>query len=82
MTFIYMLSDYGEYGSDNVVATLDKSIVAQLLMEHWPHAFDECIKELARLLDEDEEKLAKTKTGHDLEGGWGGVQLHIIELSS
>ena len=94
---VYILSSYGEYGAENVRATLNK--------EHLPNIFDirdneviyECreenfteknLNEIIETLKEERATLLELlqsdeiiqKSGQDLAIGWGGFQLHIIEL--
>jgi hypothetical protein len=76
---VYLISNYGEYGSEAVRATLDKSKVRELLATHpdmhgepLPKDYEQSLK---RMLEADE-----LADGHDLGRGWGGFQLHIVEL--
>ena len=79
---VYILSDYGEYGSENVRATLDKTKLVGMLgklagggYQNDPDTF----KGLAELIDGD--KISEDGVGTDLQrGSWGGAMLHIIEL--
>lgn len=75
----YLISRYDEYGSEDVRGTLDKSKVRELLVTHparrnRPLEADYEAK-LAELLEADE-----PVDGTDLGHGWGGFQLHIVEL--
>ena len=74
---VYILSDYGEYGSVNVMATLDKDKVLSLLIDSELGCGNrlDTVKKLTGLLDADE-----INDGEDLEDNWGGSMLHIIEL--
>jgi hypothetical protein len=75
---VYLISCYGEHGSEDVKATLDKTKVRDLLITHpemrGEPLDDEYEQSLKRLLEADE------PTESDLGRGWGGFQLHIIEL--
>lgn len=79
MSRIYALSKGEDGGTDgDLVATADKANVERMLTETWPTNgrwnFD---KELAVIRD----LLAKDEPGsHDISGGWGGWQLHIVDL--
>ena len=87
MSKVYILSDYGEYGSEHVVATLDKSKVELLAEKYWgcvdldrlqyASGHPTAREELLGLLEAD---TANKESGIDLFFGWGGVQLHIVEL--
>jgi hypothetical protein len=78
MAKVYLISCYDEYGSTEVRATLDNTKVRDLLATH-PELHngisEEYDKRLAELLVAD-----KPVDGADLGRGWGGFQLHIIEL--
>jgi hypothetical protein len=36
MTYVYMLSDYDEHGSENCAATLDRNRLLSMIDENWP----------------------------------------------
>lgn len=78
MAKVYLLSDYKEYGSENMAGTMDKSKVIELLTNNFNYISDktEYCEKLEILLEED----ISSKDPVDLGKGWGGVQLHIIEL--
>lgn len=73
---VYLLSDYGEHGSCHVVATVDITKLPGLLTEKFPYWAEEAMPQLRELLLED-----APIDGRDLLIGWGGVQLHVIELA-
>jgi hypothetical protein len=78
MAKVYMISCYDEDGSTDVRATLDKGKVRGLLETHpelHSGISEEYDKRLTELLAAD-----KPVDGADLGRGWGGFQLHIIEL--
>jgi len=84
---VYILGDYGEYGAENVVATLEKSEVMALAEENYGGFMDRpqyasghpTMREtLTDLLGEDK----AVREGTDLCFGWGGPQLYIIELEA
>lgn len=76
MAKVYLLSDYNEYGSENVVGTMDKSKVMELMKSNFSFWSEDNSDELIKTLNED---VASTMP-YTLGKGWGGVQLHIIEL--
>lgn len=90
--YVYILSDYGEYGAENVTATLDRSKLMALIPENWPHDDkyfqaqyrDEWISAarlgLAKHLTNTDEELSAKQTGWECHSGWGGVQLHVVKL--
>ena len=89
MPKVYLLSDYGEHGSENVIATLDRTKVPDLLQVFFGHHHLDYVGPHGdgRLHPTAHEKLAEllaadipSKYGTNLSFGWGGVQLHIIEL--
>ena len=84
---VYILSVYEEHGAEEVVATLDKSHV-EIMMDKY---FSTCgldetdgpklgefratpRETLRRVLKED------TTGKFNLQDGWGGIQLHVVEL--
>lgn len=73
---VYLLSDYEENGSTNMVGTNDKDKVMDLMKSCFAWAYDEDSEELKKLLEEDKPSCSPYTLGK----GWGGVQLHIIEL--
>lgn len=76
---VYFLSDYGEYGAENVRATLDPEKLFSILAgcDYKPQTITTAKRKLRGYL-------RKSKTtpieGHNLTDGWGGIMLHIIEL--
>jgi len=89
MSYVYILSDHDEYGAENLVATLDRSLLMGMVEKNWPKYKPVWIEEakagLARHLEElsDEELCEKTrKNGLDCHRGWGGMQLHVVKLDA
>ena len=72
----YILSDYNEHGAENVVATLDKTKVMELMKSNFQWVNQEDIDKLEYYLEIDK----PSKDANNLAVGWGGIQLHIIEL--
>lgn len=82
MTYVYILSHYHEYGAENVVATLDRLKLADLLKANWSEATQtEDMSGLENLLLRPDEELAR-EDGNDLSSGWGGIQLHVVLLDA
>jgi len=83
MQFIYILSDYDEYGAQNVVATLDRAHLPALVEENWAEATaawrDKAKASVAALLAKPDEELS-SPDGHKCHDGWGGVMLHVVPL--
>jgi hypothetical protein len=78
---VYILSDHGEYGAENVFATLDKDSVPALLdgmMEPNYMLRETCLANLKELLESGE---LHAESGENLSPGWGGYQLHVVELA-
>lgn len=89
MTRVYLLSDYNESGSENVRATLHPGKLESMIDEYWSHdseAARACCKEskvsLRALLAEmtDAEMARRPGMPNNLSTGWGGLQLHVVEL--
>jgi hypothetical protein len=83
--YVYLLSHYSEHGSENVKATLDRdklpTLLDRLLAEMgWGGAADEYLAGLRRLLTQTDVDLAADPLPNDLTDGWGGIQLHVVEV--
>lgn len=79
--YVYMLSTYGEYGSEDCVCTLDRSRIKDMLaakFPEWKLQPDENLS-LEKIVSMNDDDLAK-KCGHDITCGWGGIQLHVIPV--
>lgn len=86
--YVYILSTYGEYGAEGVVATLDRNALLPLLRKQFGAHFVEIEREcgvLEKLLLLHDDAYLAEKTDHtqqiDLSKGWGGVQLHVVKLA-
>jgi len=89
MPYVYILSDYNEYGAENVTATLDRAKLETVMRKSWPDAgfpygglnewLAEAAAKMAELLQKSDAELASVD-GHNLHRGWGGMQLHVVEL--
>ena len=75
--YVYLIADHDEYGSENMRATLDRSLVPKLFEDGWRPQEPE---QLAKLLGKTDEELARRRAGHDLSDGWGGPQLFVVRL--
>lgn len=96
MTYVYTLSDYEEDGAEHVTATLNRSRLMSMVDENWPFTEEHTVTEhqrkwhrnwlteakngLEKHLQNADEYLAKNKNGWKCHSGWGGIQLHVIEL--
>ena len=73
---VYLLNTYQEDGPEDIRATLDRASVEKLLVTHPYYQLcteeykAKSLKKLREILDD----------GGDLGTGWGGFQLHIIDL--
>lgn len=80
---VYLLSTHEEDGALGVRATLNRDHVMPMLesyLELWkdaPTYCAQCRAELARVLAADE---LIYESAHTLGCGWGGLQVHIVEL--
>lgn len=83
-TYVYVLSNYGEDGAEEVQATFDRASLPALLEKRLPNYDPEnqsdAHEKLAQLLRKTDEELA-SGAGHNLMSGWGGEQLHVVMLS-
>ena len=87
MTYVYILSDYEECGAENVCATLDRSKLLGLVDENWPDrslVHEDWIAKmkagLENLLLSHSDGVLVTHGGWNCSDGWGGMQLHVVEL--
>ena len=67
-----------------MTATLDRSRLLAMVGKNWAWADDpgyiaEIKSGLAKLLEKPDEDLVG-ESGNNCTGGWGGVQLHVVEL--
>ena len=75
--YVYLLGDYSEYGSENLVATLNRADLPRMLEENWPD--EEAHRELSRYLEKTDEDLASEQS-LECNLSWGGVQLIVVKL--
>lgn len=93
MKKVFMLSHYDEYGAEDVRITEDKEMIPELIKEMCLLGITEEHKLYDRVLEGVGEAISNLESlgdldgldfteekGHDLQRGWGGVQLHILEL--
>lgn len=87
MAYVYTLSNYREDGAEQMIATLVRENLPTLLESrlHQYREFDaqEARESLVRLLQKSDEELSRGEwegNGHNLMKGWGGEQLHVVEL--
>lgn len=75
---IYLLSDYEEHGSRNMVGTTDPDKLESMLAAHWGKygGYEADLRDLREALSEE------TTGIWTLGRGWGGPQLHILDLDS
>ena len=94
MTLVYILSEYEEHGAEKVTATLDRSCLMNVIDQNWPYQekegewkgqrqiykdwITEAKDHLKVLLQKSDEELVGG--GWECHDGWGGMQLHVIEL--
>ena len=81
--FVYVLSDHGEDGAENMDATLDRSCLVWMVAQNWADCDASWIERtqggLLPWLEKSDEELA-TEDGCACGEGWGGMQLHVVEL--
>jgi hypothetical protein len=91
MTKVYMLSTYGEYGAENVRATLDRGKLVGMIqswdmgqskwqaaeLEAWK---TEAIAGLGKALERFDANPTMGSEGQNIHSGWGGMQVHVVEL--
>lgn len=92
---VYMIADYDEYGSEHCRVTLDPGKLEGFVREYygspkWFEGFaDKYMAKRIEYVDSlREEALEGLKDGllleeceaHNITGGWGGLQLFILEL--
>lgn len=85
--YVYILSNHGEGGAEEVHATLGRAGLSHMLERLLPGYREdnqsEARKELALLLDKSDEELSdsdRCRHGRELMTGWGGIQLHVVKL--
>ena len=91
MPKVYMLSTYGEYGAEDVRATLNRANLVGMIQgwdmgrSKWPAAAleewkAEAIAGLEKALERFDANPTIGSEGQNLQSGWGGMQLHVVEL--
>jgi len=83
MAYVYMISHYDEYGSDDVSASLSKDGLFKIINAPSFFYSDEsrlAVTEKLKTLFELRDIELAGKQKHDLQKGWGGFQLHVVEL--
>lgn len=89
--YVYLLSIYDEYGSEQVRATTDRLALPALLKRPWHvpgsrgrDPSDASISGLAELLATPDSALSGDwghgAMPHNLTDGWGSFQLHVVLL--
>jgi hypothetical protein len=77
MSNLYLLYDYDEHGPENLIATLDKNSVIDLI-KSTPYPESGWLK-----MDRAEKAMAEDEPGRvALTDGWGGLVLHIVKLTN
>lgn len=79
---VYILSSYEEHGAFHVVATLDRDKIIPLIQKFSDLFPDEILREAVNTVIK-YLNLPEPEGGAmgDLTKGWGGIQLHVVELS-
>ena len=72
---VYILSTHEEHGAEDVRATLDTLKLYEMLNDFAPTS-----EERAKLAELVKANILNPDFGSSLGNGWGGVQLHIVEL--
>jgi hypothetical protein len=89
MAYVYILSDYEEHGAENVCATLDRGRLHQLVDKNWPPPHNSTASKewtaeahagLEEHLKKSDDVLSSKTSGWNCHSGWGGMQLHVVEL--
>lgn len=97
MKYVYILSTHDEYGAEDVHATLDRNRIIPMIdgWFNWDQSpppptspqglyradyKNEAREKAKRLLEKNDETLAKGQK-YELLSGWGGLQLHVVELT-
>ena len=93
--YVYLLSFYGEHGSEEVKATLDRGRLHAMIdsydLSKSPIDSDAYHKALDEMLLDGDDVLSASRTycddsktqgpmPHNLSDGWGGMQLHVVRL--
>lgn len=78
MTLVFILSTYDEYGAEDVQVTLDRSLLCKMITKYFRFGSGEEQRKLMDILDGDDNNIIGK---HNLSHGWGGIQLHVVELT-
>jgi hypothetical protein len=74
---VYILSLHEEHGAEDVRATLDPSKLADMAKASPYSANDEELKAIADIVAEGK---VHARSGGPVSNGWGGIQLHVVDL--
>lgn len=77
--YVYILSDHRLTGAEHMAATLDRTRLPALIERKWPGEIA-AYSGLSDLLSKTDDALAANSFGWDCALGWGGVQLHVVQL--
>ena len=83
--FVYLLWNHGEYGPEDLFATLNHLQLYKILPELVAKDdIDYVADELSKIFGSIEpiEHFAKNYGGHNLQVGWGGLHLSIVPLDT
>lgn len=82
--YVYLLWEHDEHGPENLVATLDRSKLVNLLDTFkWAnHTATQTLvhTDLEVLLLRTDEDLSSNNGIHEIESGWGGIHLQVTVL--
>ena len=82
MAYVYILSDYQAHGAENITASLDRGqLLKSAIKPNWRQERSQkfMLSQLAECLKKTDDELS-AKESWELNGSWGGVMLHVVEL--
>lgn len=86
---VYTLSIHNEDGAEELVATLDKTKLHQMCKDNYHNVKSEWSEETKKYISQNNKDeldkltkvLEKDELGkYNISKGWGGIQVHIVEL--
>ena len=78
---VYILSTYEEYGANHVTATTDPDELPSMVDAYRGELGHDPAHELEMLRRLEERGYPIEANGYELSDGWGGLQIHIVELT-
>lgn len=80
--YVYLLSTYDEHGSDGMIGLSSRDMLLEALRSYETIHHDDIPEAEGKLLDvmKEGDAILVERSPINLQSGWGGVQLHVVEI--